>query len=135
MKKASILTIAAFYLLLTTGMFVCIVHCAAESLVSKPAMSMQMMHTAGMGHQHKKHCTNGGDCGCCKNHGTYTIKENLKPGTDFQFTQTTALIPRFEAVNFLIKTKLYTNNSWEDSNAPPGKSGRALLIQHCSFLI
>jgi bacterioferritin-associated ferredoxin len=131
MKKAAVFGMAAFYLLLTTGMFVCIVHCAAESLVKKPAMVME--HSQG--HQSKKHCTHGSDCGCCKQHGEYVVKENLKPGFDYQFSPVAVLAA------FAIPEKLFTpkqqliNYSWADVKAPPGKSGKAISIQLRSLQI
>lgn len=125
MKKAAILSITAFYLLLTTGMFVCIVHCAAETIAAKPAMHMD----GAMEHNCKK------DCDCCKKHGNYVIKENIKPATDIQYTQTAILIRHFEKAGFLLNTIAFQNTSWEESNAPPGRSGKAISIQNCSLLI
>jgi len=131
MKKAAIFSMAAFYLLLTTGMFVCIVHCAAESLVKKPVMAMEHNHD----HQPKKHCNNGSGCDCCKQHGAYVVKENLKPGFDYQFSPTAVLIA-FAVPEGLFTTKqLLTNYCWADAKAPPGKSGKALSIQLRSLQI
>jgi len=130
MKKAAIFSMAAFYLLLTTGMFVCIVHCAAESMVKKPAMAMAHNHS----HQSKKHRNSSG-CDCCKQHGAYVVKENLKPGFDYQFSPTAVLIA-FAVPEGLFTTKQQlTNYCWADTKAPPGKSGRALSIQLRSLQI
>jgi hypothetical protein len=126
MRKAAILSITAFYLLVTTGMFVCIVHCATESFVAKPAMPM-----AGL----NSHCKSEKDCDCCKKHGNYFIKENLKPGFNIQFSQTAVLIPQIQIIDFLLNAPRYNTTSWEDSNAPPGKSGKAISIKFHSLLI
>jgi len=129
MKRAAVFSMAAFYLLLTTGMFVCIVHCAAESMVKKPAMAMEHSH------QSKKQCSHGSDCGCCKQHGEYVVKENLKPGFDYQFSPTAVLIA-FAVPEGLFTTKQQlTNYCWADTKAPPGKSGKALSIQLRSLQI
>jgi len=130
MKKAAIFGITAFYLLLTTGMFVCMVHCAAKNLVTKPGMQM-----AGSNAHQDNHCKGGKDCDCCKKHGSYVVKENLKPGNNIQFTQTPVLIPHIQIADFLLNTPVYHNTLRANNNAPPGKSGKAISIQFCSLLI
>ncbi len=107
-------------------MFVCIVHCAAGSFVTESAM--QMAHSGVMKHHEKA-------CDCCKKHGSYVVKENLKPATDLQFTPTAFLIPQFKTADFLLTTSVSTSIVWHDSNAPPGKSGKTIIIQNRSFLI
>jgi len=124
MKKAAILSITAFYLLLTTGMFVCMIHCAAKNLVKEPAMKM----AGSMRHD-------GKNCDCCKKHTNYIIKENLKPATDTQYAQMALLITHFEIAGFLLNTPVVKNASWQESNAPPNKSGKTIIIQNHSFLI
>jgi len=126
MKKAAVLSLTAFYLLLTTGMFVCAVHCAAESLRTTPAMQM-----AGMG----KHCMNNTACDCCKKHGNFVIKENLKPGCTVECNQNAAVIPQIQIAGFYLNTQFDSNTSGKDGNAPPGKSGKALVIEFRSLLI
>lgn len=39
MRRFGAFTLAAFYLLLTTGMFVCLVHCGAEYFLEHPGMN------------------------------------------------------------------------------------------------
>jgi len=111
-------------------MFVCIVHCAAEGVVTKPAM-----HMARSMDRDGKNCAAKKDCDCCKKHGNYIIKENIKPITDIQYKQTAVLISHFEIAGFLLHTTTFQNTSWEESNAPPGRSGKAISIQNCSLLI
>ncbi|MGZ3874798.1 MAG: hypothetical protein ACXVJD_17900 [Mucilaginibacter sp.] len=126
MKRLAILSITAFYLLLTTGMFVCVVHCAAENLGTKPAMSM-----AGA----KKHCAEKKDCDCCKKHGSFIIKESTRPAADLQFAQTAILIRHAEIPGFLLNASFDQDKPLHESNAPPGRSGRFILIQNRSLLI
>jgi len=132
MKKAAIFSITAFYLLLTTGMFVCMVHCAAETLLAK--QGMQMAGSATHGHQ-KNDCGMGKDCDCCKKHGSYIVKENLKPGNDVQLVHIATLTPHIQIADFRLTVSIHNNLSWANSNAPPGKSGKAISIQYCSLLI
>src|ERR1700741_4573839 len=120
MKKAAIFGMAAFYLLLTTGMFVCIVHCAAESMVKRPAMAVEHSH------QSKKRCSHGSDCGCCKQHGEYVVKENLKPGFDYQFSPAAVLVAFAVPEGIFTPKQRLTNYCWTDSKAPPSKSGKAI---------
>jgi hypothetical protein len=126
MKKAAILFLAAFYLLLTTGRFVCVVHCGAEKLFAKPEMQMAGMH---------KNCTGGNECGCCQKHGSLIIKENFKPGYDFQFTQSAFIIAQIRVAGFLLNAPASPQIIPEYANAPPGKSGKAISIQFRSLLI
>ena len=128
MKKAAILSITAFYLLLTTGMFVCMVHCTAGNMLTKPAMAMAMGHR-------DKDCCKDNKKDCCKKHGIYVIKENIKPATELQFAQTAILIHHFELADFLLSTPLVQNTLVEQTKAPPNKSGRAIIIQNHTFLI
>jgi len=127
MKKAAVLSITAFYLLLTTGMFVCMVHCTAENMVAKPAMTMLMDHHG------KDCCKNDHDCG--KKHGNYVIKENIKTATEVQFAQTALPTPRFELAGFVVTVPFVQTTLPQQTKAPPDKSGRAIIIQNHSFLI
>lgn len=127
MKKAAILSITAFYLLLTTGMFVCMIHCTAENIVAKSAMAMSM------GHRGKDCCKNNHDCG--KKHGNYVIKENIKPVTEVQFAQTALQAPRFELICFLVTAPFVQTTLLRQTKAPPDKSGRAIITKNRSFLI
>ena len=124
MKKAVAFSMAAFYLLLTTGMFVCIVHCTAESLTVK----------SGMASSHN-HCKKDKDCDCCKKHGSYVIRENIKPGSDFRVLLPASSIC-YEQLPDLIYQQIKQNNiSCTNSHAPPGKSGKVISIRFHSLQI
>ena len=120
---------AAFYLLLTTGMFVCFVHCAAAKIIEPKAMQMSAMHHPS------KDCAHGNDCDCCKKHGSFVIKENIKTGIAINFAQTAILIHHFEIAGLLPEQPVIADNFHDWSNAPPGKTGKAIAIQNCSLLI
>ncbi|HEY8927780.1 MAG TPA: hypothetical protein VIM55_01215 [Mucilaginibacter sp.] len=129
MKKAAVLTITAFYLLLTTGMFVCMVHCAAENLLipSTPQMAMAM--------KDNHDCCAKKDHNCAQKHGSYILKENLKSSVDVQFSQTAVIIPSFVIADITRPVKAAQNTSWILNNSPPGKSGRDIAILNQTFLI
>jgi len=130
MKKAAVLNIAAFYLLLTTGMFVCMVHCAAENFIAEPEMAMTMpMKHHGMDccKQNKKDCT--------KTHGSFVIKENIKPASEVHFTQTALPAPHLQFGDLIVAVPFTQVTLPQQTKAPPDKSGRAIIIQNHSFLI
>ena len=135
MKKAAILSIAAFYLLLTTGMFVCIVHCAGERFF-KPQMAMQMMGHHSSNSKHHKHNTETNDCDCCNKHGNFVIKENIKPATvSIQSPMPAFIVQPF---NYIPVTPQYaTLNIFKSlcGKAPPNLSGKAISIQLHSLQI
>ena len=130
MKKAAILSMAAFYLLLTTGMFVCIVHCTAETFAAKPAM-----HMASHGHASKMHCNNSKNCDCCKKHGSYIIKENVKPYFEWQFSPAPGLVNYSMPRGFILPTPQISSTPWTNINAPPGTAGKDIFLKIHSLRI
>lgn len=135
MKRAAILSIAAFYLLLTTGMFVCMVHCTGQSLFH-PKMAMQAMnHDEHQGKQHQ-HNVKDKDCDCCKKHGNYVIKENIKPGTvALQSPQMAMVLREFNYIPLPDQSPALNKFVLRHGKAPPGLSGKAISIQLRSLQI
>jgi len=147
MRKFGAITLAAFYLLLTTGIFVCMVHCGAGYLFDKIAGTEITHHDAGGGHHHrvlanakghghKKSCGNDKDCSCCNQHGNYVIKENVNGGFEFQLT------PLQVAVHILPHQLLpverdvyYQKFCWPSTTGPPLVSNKPLYIFYRSLLI
>src|SRR4051812_4092539 len=104
MRKTGAIMLASFYLLLTTGIFVCLLHCAGEYLFAGNQTTMAMHadeHDEHPGHHHnhekpghkengtgkdKDGCGHGKDCNCCNKHGNYAIKENVSSSLGFQAT-------------------------------------------------
>ncbi|HZY36957.1 MAG TPA: hypothetical protein VFE53_09930 [Mucilaginibacter sp.] len=74
MKRTAIFTLTAFYLLLTSGTFVCAVHCSLARLEVQP--EMQMAGTPSC----SKPCCADKQHNCTKKHGNFSIKENIQPG-------------------------------------------------------
>jgi hypothetical protein len=128
MKRIAILSLTAFYLLLTTGMFVCTMHCSAESLMTKVPMQMSSKKT--------DHCKNDKDCDCCKKHSSFVIKENLKPDFTIQFgQQPISTIPTQYLINYRAIETITTATAQINGKAPPGKTGHFISILFCSLLI
>ncbi|QQL50391.1 hypothetical protein [Mucilaginibacter ginkgonis] len=141
MRKAAILTLTAFYLLLSTGMYVCAMHCAAADVVSasaiKPVQEGNKMGMADMECCHKTSkkpaSKENKDCG---KHASFSVTENLKPVSEsisfvpgevslfdskiFDLQKVTALIPDVQSTR---------------GPAPPLISGRDYLIKIRTLLI
>jgi hypothetical protein len=130
MKRAAILILCAFYILLSSGMYVCAVHCSIEKLVAKP--SAQMACT-------KPCCKQSASCGqqdCAKKHGSFTISENVKPGYQVSFNLLLLTLQPVILPGYQSNTVLFIHNiSLANSKAWPDIYGRALTIQFRSLLI
>ena len=73
MKKIGALSFAAFYLMLTTGLFVCLLHCAMASSFSPESTAAHQEPEVVSGT-----VVLDKDCDCCEHHGEYAVKENAK---------------------------------------------------------
>ncbi|MES2875747.1 MAG: hypothetical protein V4708_18630 [Bacteroidota bacterium] len=126
MKRKAAIGFAAFYLLLITGGYGCIISCgsnhlmdlvASNDLFKGPSHSGKEKHSEA---KSEKHCDGDEDCSCCKKHGNYAVKENIKPDTNFQILELPII-----AINegFGTFSSLYsfepTVNEWPKSHAPP----------------
>jgi hypothetical protein len=130
MKRTAILLLTAFYLLLTSGMFVCAVHCSLAKLVVQP--EMQMAGTPSC----SKPCCADKQHNCSKKHSNFTIKENVKPGYQMRFHLPLLTMQPLHLPGYLanVVTPVY-DIPYANSKAPPGTSGKALSIQFRSLLI
>jgi len=130
MKRTAILTLTAFYLLLTSGMFVCAVHCSLATLVVKP--EMQMAGTPSC----TKPCCADKQHNCNKKHSNFTIKENVKPGYQIRFNLPLLTLQPVTPPDYQPNTLTFVRQTaYTNSKAPPGTSGKALSIQFHSLLI
>jgi hypothetical protein len=139
MKKFAIGSIAAFYLLLTTGMFVCIVHCATDYFFH-PQIALHEDHDddhEAKEHHHgkEKDCKGDKDCSCCNKHDNFVIKENVKPGLDFNAPKAAILIHPYFFINPITDYPVIRLSAWQQSNAPPGLSGKSIIIKLRTLLI
>ncbi|MBK0380589.1 hypothetical protein [Mucilaginibacter segetis] len=127
MKKLGALSMAAFYLVLSTGMFVCLVHCAAWGFSKQPAM--HMAHAMGM------HAGKQTKPDCCKTHGSFQIKQNIKTGFQFDALNIVADLPVI-IPSFLDRHVIRLSYSvLKSDKAPPGKAGKLIALQSHSLLI
>jgi len=149
MRKFGALSLAAFYLLLTTGTFVCLLHCTGAYFLSNPKFSSQVhiehepdhddghdAHVAGNSHHHKKPCRDGKDCNCCDKHGNYVIKENLNYAFASQLTAPhLAALPLSYQQFSILPSVSETLITWPRTTGPPGASKSPLYIYNRSLLI
>ncbi len=137
MKKAAILGMAAFYLLLTTGVYGCFLHCTVEYLVTQLG-SNQYNSPADHdnGDDAKDNDCKSGDCTCCYHHGTYVVNENIRSGIDFRaFIVQPTLIKFSQKHSFSTPEISKTAISWPKSTGPPFLSGQPIYISNRTLLI
>jgi hypothetical protein len=141
MKKICAISFAAFYLLLTTGMFVCIVHCAGEYLLKSQVSSNHhseeaKSHDDPKPHSHEKEpCSKDKDCKCCDQHGHYAISENIKSAGSPYFSAIAVLIFPTDSKDLVIFHKEVNSMYWPKGNAPPGFLKIPLYISNRTLLI
>ena len=124
MKRFLVLSLTSFYLLLTTGMFVCIVHCAGMHLFSH---SKTHLANNNNGDPCKNKC-NGNDCSCCKKHDNFVIKENIKPAHYIHFIVDLPL-PTLQHHTYVVLNNCDNDEmQWPDCHGPPAKSGKLISI-------
>lgn len=152
MRKFGAISLAAFYLLLTTGMFVCLVHCSAEYFFLGSGQQLSVHdddgdddHATPAGHHeqhkgkehdHKKSCGEGSGCSCCNQHGSYTVKENINQSLNHSVTG--VLIAFYPLPYQLLPPSLeiYQRKvSWLNATGPPRGPDQPLYISYRSFLI
>jgi hypothetical protein len=137
MKKLGAFSFAAFYLLLTTGVYVCLLHCSAEYFLAPPIITTNDHHDDHAGHDqhHQKKPCKGGNCDCCNKHGSYVIKENISTSANFYLTAPS--LPAFTIIyqpDGLVAGFRTVENTWP-STGPPGSYKPPFYIINHSFLI
>lgn len=142
MKKFAALSLASFYLLLTTGMFVCLVSCGTSNLIGLLASNVSSeSHCRNEKENHcqeegKKPCNGEEGCSCCKQHGAFTVKENIKPDSKFQLLEIPVITDEIVCLISYTCDKFKTNtDTWPEGNAPPGVVKEPLYISNRSLLI
>jgi hypothetical protein len=156
MRKFGAISLATFYLLLTTGMFVCLVHCSAEYLFAGSGHQLSVHnddgddddhdhaiaaghhdgHPPGKGHDHKTSCGEGSGCSCCNQHGSYVVKENISEPLNHSLTG--VLIAFYPIPYQLLPAglEIYQRQvSWLNATGPPRGPYQPLYISYRSFLI
>lgn len=132
MKKIGALSFAAFYLMLTTGLFVCLLHCAMAS-------SFSLEDTTA--HQEAKIVTGtvvlDKDCDCCEHHGEYAVKENAKTSA------TAGLKTRYvwsavsqQVFSYLIRTESVENiGKWTAHTSSPAFKKTPIYLSNRVLII
>lgn len=141
MKKVSALSLAAFYLLLTTGLYVCILHCTADYFLGTHKTEVAKHsekpdhHTEKKEGHEKKECGKDANCSCCDKHGEYVIKENVPAGPKIHAVAVALGILHAEVPGTLVSAKEITSITWPHGNAPPFVLKQPLYISYRSLLI
>lgn len=138
MKKISALAITAFYLLLTTGAYACLLHCTADYLFANlPAQQQahQAHHDAGKDQDEDDDCKSG-NCNCCYHHGIYVVKENFNSDFDLQFSigQVTMILP-VKTHFFFVRQVTAKSKNWPRATGPPFVASQPIYIYNKTLLI
>lgn len=148
MKKFSAVSFAAFYLLLTTGLYVCILHCTADYFLG--AHDKQVVrhveksdhhqeksghHDEKSGETEKKECGKDADCSCCNTHGQYAVKENVPASPKIHVAIAIISLDYGKVSSSLVSPVGITAITWPHGNAPPFSLKEPLYISHRSLLI
>jgi len=133
MKKNAAIVLAAFYLLLSTGMYVCTFSCGSELVIDLITFGTCKQHQ----HESKKMDCNGEeDCPCCKKHGNYTVKENIKPVINNQVPEIPLVTEILDSFSFQSNYLFGTLSvAWPNSNSPPPGGSTPVYIKIRSLLI
>ncbi|MEO7212008.1 MAG: hypothetical protein ABIX36_04360 [Mucilaginibacter sp.] len=128
-----------FYLLLSTGAYACLLHCATDYLATRLENRQEAQVTdKDQAHNEKEgdeDCRNG-ECNCCYHHGTYVVKENAKIGSHFSFHPTDLGILLLQTESCLyIPLKIANKVSWPRPNGPPFLRSQPIYLSNQSLLI
>ncbi len=133
MKKRLAILLAVFYLLINSGAFVCLLSCGTGRLVG--FLTSTRKHSEDNGRS-KDQCRGGKNCSCCKKHGEFLVKENLKPAASFQILQVIGICNRSPHFSMLmLQPGSLMPVFLPDSKAPPPASGIPIFLQILSLLI
>ncbi|QHS55249.1 hypothetical protein GWR56_06730 [Mucilaginibacter sp. 14171R-50] len=139
MKKICAIALISFYLLLATGAYACVLHCATDYFAAK-FEDKHNGHPADSDHRQDdkesdEDCRSG-NCNCCYHHGTYVVKEVAKSATHFSLTLNDFGIPLLPNDDFFyIPLKITNKVSWPRATGPPFVSSRPIYLFKRTFLI
>ncbi|HTN20716.1 MAG TPA: hypothetical protein VL125_09585 [Pelobium sp.] len=141
MRNTCAISFAAFYLLLTTGMYVCILHCTGEYLFTLPASNHHYSeeakpHDETKPHSHEKGpCSKDEDCKCCNQHNQYAISENIQTAGSPFFSAIAILSFANPTKDFFSAYRELKPIDWPKGNAPPGVLKIPLYVTNRTLLI
>ena len=134
MKRNAALVFAAFFLLISTGAYVCAFSCGSAFVIDlfKTASSQPKQEN----NHHSKACKGDQDCPCCKKHGNYNVKENLRPSVDVQFPEILLTLVSIVHSDFQRGYNyVFETTTWAKNHAPPTGSSMPIFIKIHSLLI
>lgn len=139
MTKICAFCVTAFYLILTSGQYECILHCTADYLFSEKTTVAKTKQPEA---DNKKDADEdsdgkcGADCTCCYHHGTYIVRENFNAFVDFQLSAIQIYLapPSTDKVYFIPKI-IKSSVDWPRATGPPFISGTSIYIANQTFLI
>lgn len=126
-----------FYLLLSTGAYACLLHCATDYLAAELQSKRDASPTDH--DQNKKESDEdcrSGNCNCCYHHGTYVVKEILKSVAHVNLSLTDLGLPLLITEHLLyIPLKTINTVNWPRSTGPPFLSAKPIYLFNRTFLI
>ncbi|QEM06111.1 hypothetical protein DIU31_022305 [Mucilaginibacter rubeus] len=129
----------SFYLLLSTGAYACLLHCATDYFYVQLAKNGEAF-VSGNDHTHDEKesdedCKKG-DCNCCYHHGTYVVKENAKAHAHFTFRPADVATAILQADTALyIPLHITSRISWPRPTGPPFLHSQPIYISNKALLI
>ena len=145
MRKFGAISFVTFYLTLTSGLFVCLIHCSAEYLFTNPKRELVRQgryngndcnsDNKGKHRQPHQACGEGKDCSCCKQHDTYLVKENVIVKAFQLCASEFSISSSFYQLNTLIWVDSEKDINWHQATGPPVFLKGRLFISNNSLLI
>ena len=127
MKKAAILTITACYLLLTTGIYVCLLACASAAPIAKTAM--EMSHDSACETQSNAHTNTVKFHSCCANNDSFVSKEHQEQGAELKFKGSFAILNPLFRYDHATGPAFRNSSRLADDHNVPWQSGKARSIR------
>jgi hypothetical protein len=142
MRNFGALILAAFYLIITSGISTCFYPCCMEAQLTSTAHALNEQNTSSCDEDHccdepsndMGYHVKSKACDCCVS-GAFTVKENITGSLEFQL----------EVLPITISSIVHSQENWDHINiiqsqwliakGPPGLSKPFLYILNSSFLI
>ncbi|SDG12106.1 hypothetical protein SAMN05192573_102296 [Mucilaginibacter gossypii] len=134
MRKKCALFLTAFYLVLTTGLYACLAHCALEFIGTKLGLVHNVTDNSKNSDKDEEPCDDY--CKCCYHHGVYVVQENFSPDDIFHFVYSQPIILTKE-IKLIPNTPTlrHIEVKWPRATGPPNRLTAKLYISYRSILI
>jgi hypothetical protein len=118
MKKSCALALAAFYMVITTSVYTCLVHCTAKYLFSTLGIEQQI-HQSNKDRD-KDEKDNDDDHNCSNPYRFYAAQKNFNSSFGFQFAIIHAALVQLKShCFFYIPERPQDQAGWTPANGPP----------------